>query len=69
MSTAAKPTWEKVGPMVAGCATRELAEHHARNALTLGLISCHGASGWVIEESTRRDGVPLYCAWLAVRHG
>lgn len=63
------PTWTKVGPMVAGCASRELAEHHARNALTLHLCDCYGASGFVIEESKHSDGTPLFCAWLAVRRG
>ena len=61
-------SWVKVGPMVAGCASRELAEHYARNALMLNLAGCRGASGWVIEESKHRDGTPLFCAWLAVRH-
>jgi hypothetical protein len=61
-------TWTKVGPMVAACATREQAEHYAANALTLGFYSCHAAKGWVIEESKRSDGVPVFCAWLAVRH-
>jgi hypothetical protein len=54
--------------MVAGCASREQAEHYARNALTLRLVGCRDASGWVIEESKHRDGTPLFCAWLAVRH-
>lgn len=62
-------TWTKVGPLVAACATRELAEHYAKNDLTHGGLSgCQGASGWVIEESKHRDGTPLFCAWLAVRH-
>jgi hypothetical protein len=56
--------------MVAACATREQAEQYARTDLARGgLLGCQGASGWVIEESEHRDGTPLFCAWLAVRHG
>lgn len=61
-------TWQKVGPMVAGCATRELAEHYARADLKHRAGDTAKATGWIIEESKRCDGTALFCAWLAVRH-
>jgi hypothetical protein len=59
--------WTKRGCMVAAQPTRELAEHYARHALTLNLLGCKGASGWIIEDSKTAAGTPLFCAWLAVR--